>query len=105
MATPNPARPLARFLEQTLSAALTPFHPRIALLEPHHKRPSHPWMSGATVSLYATCCLELYNHLAEHASYRHCENPTCRRVFVRQTGRAEAGQHHRYRERKRRNQE
>jgi hypothetical protein len=90
----DPARALARFLETTLTAGLRVFHPRVTLTAPEG-RPEHGWMSGATVSLYATCCLELYNHLAEEATYRRCENRRCRRLFVRQKGRAQAGQHRR----------
>lgn len=44
-------------------------------------------------SLYQLCCLELFNHIVEQASYRHCANETCERLFVRQRGRAMHGQH------------
>ena len=43
--------------------------------------------------LFATCCLELYNHIVEQARYHTCANETCGRLFVRQSGRAKYGQH------------
>jgi hypothetical protein len=90
----DPIRPLAIFFEHTLTAALSTFHPKATVTTPSH-RPEHGWLAGATVSLFATCCLELHNHLVEDATYRRCKNETCNRLFVRQTGRAEAGQHRR----------
>ena len=90
----DPARAVSRYLELTMTAALTAFHPRLVITQPR-KQPEHGWIAGATVSLFATCCLELHNHIVENAPYRRCQNETCRRLFVRQTGRAEAGQHRR----------
>jgi hypothetical protein len=43
--------------------------------------------------LYALCCLQLFNHMVEGATYRRCQNDRCGRLFVRQFGRAEQGQH------------
>ena len=43
--------------------------------------------------LYAVCCLELFNHLVEHAQVRRCANERCGRPFARQRGRAEHGQY------------
>jgi hypothetical protein len=43
-------------------------------------------------SLTELCALELFNHIAENATYRTCENESCLRPFVRQYGRAEHGQ-------------
>jgi hypothetical protein len=43
-------------------------------------------------ALHEFCALELYNHIAGHEAYRHCQNETCTRIFVRQYGRAEHGQ-------------
>ena len=96
-ATPrdDPARALATFFEHTLTSALTTFHPRLNITQPAH-RPAHGWLAGATVSYFATCCLELHNHIVENATYRRCQNDHCGRTFVRQTGRAEAGQHRRH---------
>jgi hypothetical protein len=91
---PQPGAVVATFFERTLTAGLESFHPRVSVTAPQH-RPDHGWLSGATVPFYATCCLELYNHIAEDAIYRRCENPTCGRLFVRQKGRSDAGQHRR----------
>jgi hypothetical protein len=77
------------FLIQMLNAGLEPFHPR---LMPTNRSVSHP---GTLLHgpLYSVCCLELYNHILEHATYRECANDRCRQIFVRQTGRADQGQH------------
>jgi hypothetical protein len=54
----------------------------------------HRLSTAAAAGLqYATCCLELYNHITEHATYRRCQNPICGLLFVRQRGRAEQGQY------------
>jgi hypothetical protein len=92
--SPDPLRATAHFLEQTLTSGLSVFHPKVTLTAPS-KRPAHGWMSGATVPLFSTCCLELFNHMVEDATYRRCENDRCGRVFVRQKGRSEVGQHRR----------
>jgi len=44
-------------------------------------------------SLLSCLCLELYNHIAENAVYKRCQNETCGALFVRQDGRSAAGQH------------
>ena len=44
------------------------------------------------VHLFEACALELFNHIAEDATYRTCANETCGRIFVRQQGRAQYGQ-------------
>ena len=49
--------------------------------------------SKRSANLYHLCCLELYNHIVEGATYRTCANEPCGRTFVRQEGRAEHGQH------------
>ena len=48
-------------------------------------------MSGATVSLYATCCLERHNHVGDEIPYKRSAH--CRRLFVHHRGRAEHHQH------------
>jgi hypothetical protein len=75
------------FLRELLSEGLRPFHPRVLYAD---ERTS---LATATVPLYAICCLELFNHLAEHAVYRRCANQRCGRLFVHQRGRAEHGQY------------
>ena len=54
---------------------------------------THAGPYGYEIPLYAICCLELFNHIAEEADYRTCANETCGRLFVRQRGRAVHGQH------------
>jgi hypothetical protein len=79
------------FLHQGLRLGLRPFHPQLRLHT--DTGPSSPWWVPFNVSLYSVCCLELYNHIAEGATYRTCRNETCGRTFVRQTGRARVGQY------------
>lgn len=46
---------------------------------------------GGDLPLYAICCLEIFNHLAEGATYRRCANEPCGKLFVRQHGRSKKG--------------
>jgi hypothetical protein len=88
--TLNIADEADRYLRETLNRGLEPFHPRLIDADLLAKRPDHV----ATHSpLYSVLCLELYNHILERADYRACQNENCQRTFVRQTGRAEHGQH------------
>jgi hypothetical protein len=86
-----------RFLQTMLNRGLSPFQPFVERREiplgetPRHPEP--PWITGITVPLYATCCLELYNHIVDQAAYLTCANESCDRLFRRQTGRAQHGQH------------
>ena len=48
--------------------------------------------SPPAVRLFEACALELFNHIAEGATYRTCANETCGKTFVRQQGRAQYGQ-------------
>jgi hypothetical protein len=86
------------FLLRTLEANLTGFSPRLIpdhrVIDPiptvrGRERSSavsgHFWDSG---DLFAICCLELFNHIAEGAEYRTCANEACGRWFVRQQGRS-----------------
>jgi len=88
---PDPRREALSVIDRLLPAGLAPFRPQI------HAEPSRHYMDGrwpfANVPLYFVCCLELYNHIVEHATYRECGN--CGRLFVRQAGRAQARQHRR----------
>jgi hypothetical protein len=80
-----------------VSPTLAPFHPALlARPEPPPRKPAREeplWIVNGTVTLYSACVLELYNHAVEDAIYQRCEN--CGRLFVRQEGRAEHGQHRR----------
>jgi hypothetical protein len=84
---PETPEEAARFLTFYLSDGLASFHPRVGMPgdEQHPYRTLFPF--------YPICCLELYNHIVEHAVYKTCANEPCGRLFVRQEGRAEHGQH------------
>lgn len=78
----------AALLGTELTEALQPFAPTVHSVL--------AWVDGpyrGEPQLYSRCCLELFNHLAEHATYRKCANETCGRLFVRQSGRARFDQH------------
>jgi hypothetical protein len=45
------------------------------------------------LTIYSASFLQLYNHMVEGASVRHCANEPCGRSFVRQRGRARFEQH------------
>jgi hypothetical protein len=77
------------FLIDFLSAGLRPYHARLERIDPGEKRQREP----RPANLYQTCCLQLYNHIAESATYAHCANEACGRVFVRQRGRAKYGRY------------
>jgi hypothetical protein len=77
------------YLVTMMDCGLEPYHPRLLDPDLYHTHPGYALFGP----LYSVCCLELYNHILEHASYRQCANDTCRRTFVRQTGRAQQGQH------------
>lgn len=94
---PEDKRDAAFLLEDGLDLALAPFHPRVFQPLPAHRQrrlsPSQPFGQGTPA--FFLCCLELFNHIAEHATYKRCSNETCARLFVRQTGRAAHGQYRR----------
>lgn len=69
-------------LERDLNAALKIFSAGIV-------NPS----SRDGVTVYSASFLQLYNHLAEQATIRHCANEPCRSPFVRQRGRAQFDQY------------
>ena len=93
----------ARFLQLGLQAGLESFHPEVDIWRRRHDDDPEqivwsgagPWADGPP-PFYAIACLELYNHIAEGAKFQHCANETCRKLFVRQEGRA---QHEQYRQR------
>jgi hypothetical protein len=85
----------ARFLNEGMRSALTPFSPRVYYVLPddeHDHAGPHGRMSD-DIPLYAMLCLELFNHVCEQAAYRLCANETCGRLYVRQRGRARHGQY------------
>lgn len=68
-------------LETIMNAALGKFSVGIG-------GPSQRWPT-----IYSVSFLQLYNHMVEDATLRRCASETCQRLFVRQRGRAEYGQH------------
>lgn len=94
---PDAKQEAAFFLETGLDLALSPFRPRVFVPAPPGKRPINapkPPFSEH-VPTFFLCCLELFNHIAEQANYKHCGNETCGRLFVKQLGRSAHGQHRR----------
>jgi hypothetical protein len=77
----------ARLLTMYLCSGLNPFSPRVIDSD------GADLLTQIECELYDVLCLELYNHIVAHAFYRHCANERCGRLFVRQSGRAEHGQH------------
>jgi len=76
-----------RLLSGYLSDAMSVFTPTISF------EASMPAEPGESPPLYCVLCLELFNHILDNAAYRTCANETCGRLFVRQQGRSEHGQH------------
>jgi hypothetical protein len=74
------------FLGEALSSGLKPFHPVLLSVG---GRP----MSAVAHNAYSAMCLQLFNHIAENATYSTCASETCGRLFVRQLGRAKYDQH------------
>ena len=84
-------------LVNQLNLALAPFHVRLELQTGHRQAIGMP-----LANCFQAACLQLANHIAEHAVYQRCANETCGRLFVRQRGGsklaeahgAERGQYH-----------
>jgi len=85
----------SEFLITDMAPLLAPFAPHLAsvfdLRDGHGPRATTPYHGG--VALLQVMGLELYNHVCERAGYKVCANETCGRLFVRQEGRAKAGQY------------
>jgi hypothetical protein len=82
-------RQAAEFVVEFLTPALAPYHPRFEV-----RVGGELWLSGAPAPrLYSAMVLQLYNHIAEGARYRHCANENCGRIFVRQRDRAQQGRY------------
>lgn len=86
---PRGAQAAANFIKIALDAALRPFSPRV-FFAPMAVPAERPTADGMA---YVRACAELYNHIVEGADFRVCANETCRRLFVRQQGRARYGFH------------
>jgi hypothetical protein len=79
------------FFRGTLNAALSPFRLTVAVQKATDGADmARPSWSATT---YQALCLQLANHIADHASYKICGNESCRRVFVHQRGTSVYGQH------------
>ena len=84
------------FLAMYLSHALKPFHLLVsARSEEVSLADRRYFRSDWDFSLFAVLCLQLANHIAENAPYHVCQNDSCGHLFVRQRGRAAAGQYRR----------
>jgi hypothetical protein len=79
-------------LQLGMEESLRPFAPQVVSFDDNLPARRSAIYGGA-LPLYCVLCLELYNHIAEEATYRSCANETCGRFFVRQSGRSVHGQH------------
>jgi hypothetical protein len=73
-------------LESTLNAALSQLS--VGIVAPGAKA-----TFDDLLTIYSASFLQLYNHMVEGVSVRHCANEPCGRPFVRQRGRARFEQH------------
>jgi hypothetical protein len=80
----------ASLLHIVLGEGLAAFTPTVEAFLPGRK--PAPVFAGEA-ALWNVCCLELFNHVVERATYKVCSNETCGRHFVRQEGRAGHGQY------------
>lgn len=82
-------------LQAVLGVGLVPFAPRLEIHDPILDAAGagdvagQPWLKR--LPLFSVCCAELFNHVLESEPYRTCANERCRRLFVRQVGRATKG--------------
>jgi hypothetical protein len=81
------ARVLLRDFGATLSAALVPLHAEIAIT------PIGVQPGAKATNTYTAMAAQLWNQVVEGEGYRRCANETCGRLFYRQRGRSEHGQH------------
>lgn len=77
-------------LSWALNEGLAPFSPHVRTFY-EGAPPDDLWADG--IGTWNLCCLQLFNHIAENARYRVCNNEACQRLFVRQEGRAVHRQH------------
>lgn len=88
---PSTPESAAELLDSGMSEALAVFHPAVVVDKPGGLPFDVAIREEA--SLFDICCLQLFNHIVENASYKSCANEPCGRLFVRQRGRALHGQH------------
>ncbi len=94
------------FLSETLRDALQNYSPQ--LLAPEylsargddraagfHNAVNYGHSIRDSGGLFAVCCIELFNHIAEGEVYKTCANERCGRWFVRQQGRSAHNQRRR----------
>lgn len=67
-----------------LNAALKPIHPFVRVPNPLWAQRIADTIAVGGPPLYAVIASQLYNHVAENADYKRCQNETCQRLFVRQ---------------------
>ena len=84
---------LVWFLVSHLNHGLRDFHIALDLGSTEDALPNRFRGGASQPSLFALLCLQLWNHIAEGATYRRCQNERCGRLFVRQQGRAKRQQH------------
>ncbi len=84
---------LVWFLVSHLNHGLRDFHIALELGSTEDALPNRFRGAASQPSLFAVLCLQLWNHIAEGATYRRCQNERCGRLFVRQQGRAKRHQH------------
>lgn len=72
-----------------LTTALADYRLRVDVIDLSAKQPP----ARGPVPLFVALAAQLYNHVVEGSVYLTCANASCRRLFVRQRGRAEHGQH------------
>jgi len=77
------------FMVECLHRPLRDFHARLEIRE--DAWPEQDLME-AHPSLFSVLCLQMWNHIAQETPYRVCQREDCRRLFVRQQGRAKHGQ-------------
>lgn len=88
----NPTQ-AAEALTSGLNAALKPFSAHLTI-DTDDKEPRPAFPGGIRPSLYSVLAAQMFNHLAEDAAFRVCQNEKCNRLFVRQIdGPSEYGQH------------
>ena len=90
--TASPEEEASAALARLVTPALREFQPKLLPFELGMSR-EEQLLPILLLPLYSICCLELYNHFVDEASYKRCANESCGKLFVRQHGRATAGQH------------